>query len=431
MARIQLKIWRAPFAVLSSAPPVGLAEGEVAIAIETNSLVKRPDGDNSAPLISIGNAANSVKVRAASTAPITLAGLQSIDGVFLQDKDLVMVKDQSDITKNGLYYAAVSAWVRYVGIGDMDSLAGTLVVVEQGAIGGDTLWMCTSDRGGTLGSSAVAFKKIGSEGGSGGGGVAGDASVTSLSVGTAGSLSEVSGSLRIAAVSSYFDLGTGGSLSVSVAGASVFTVESNGRMKSALYGYLDTKFIASVNGKTGGSVTLSATDVGALATTTRGAANGVASLDSTGKVPTSQLPAAADAILSASIGVANGVAGLDANARISEANLPSSGTRSFTFQVNFTGSDPGSVTGLPAGWSASISGTTLQITHSVAKMPTSISYFGYNTGSGTPTWRYRLPTAANEMLVVDASKTSVFSFVLNTSISAADLGGKALVTVQF
>ena len=43
--------------------------------------------------------------------------------------------------------------------------------------------------------------------------------------------------------------------------------------------------------------TYTASEVGAIATTEKGAANGVASLDSTGKVPSSQLPSYVDDVL--------------------------------------------------------------------------------------------------------------------------------------
>ncbi|MFF4495525.1 hypothetical protein [Streptomyces sp. NPDC001546] len=48
--------------------------------------------------------------------------------------------------------------------------------------------------------------------------------------------------------------------------------------------------VTSVNGKSGPTVTLAAADVSALATTARGAANGVASLDGSSKVPVANLP---------------------------------------------------------------------------------------------------------------------------------------------
>lgn len=53
-----------------------------------------------------------------------------------------------------------------------------------------------------------------------------------------------------------------------------------------------------INGKALTSdITLNASDVGAIATSLKGAANGVAELDSTGKVPTAQLPSYVDDVL--------------------------------------------------------------------------------------------------------------------------------------
>ena len=56
--------------------------------------------------------------------------------------------------------------------------------------------------------------------------------------------------------------------------------------------------VSSVNSKTG-VVTLDASDVGAIASTEKGAASGVAELDATGKVPSSQLPSYVDDVVEA------------------------------------------------------------------------------------------------------------------------------------
>lgn len=57
-----------------------------------------------------------------------------------------------------------------------------------------------------------------------------------------------------------------------------------------------------VNGKAlSADITLSAADVGAIAATTKGAAGGVAELDSTGKVPAAQLPSYVDDVIDAFI----------------------------------------------------------------------------------------------------------------------------------
>ncbi|WP_199831885.1 hypothetical protein [Streptomyces sp. ERV7] len=74
----------------------------------------------------------------------------------------------------------------------------------------------------------------------------------------------------------------GGALKVRQADGTVLTLGAGG-----------TGAVASVNGKTG-NVTLAAADVSALATATRGAANGVASLDASSRLPTAQLPSTAE-----------------------------------------------------------------------------------------------------------------------------------------
>jgi hypothetical protein len=51
-------------------------------------------------------------VKAATTAAITLSGLQTVDGVSLVANDRVLVKDQADTSTNGIYLAASGAWSR-------------------------------------------------------------------------------------------------------------------------------------------------------------------------------------------------------------------------------------------------------------------------------------------------------------------------------
>ena len=87
----------------------------------------------------------------------------------------------------------------------------------------------------------------------------------------------------------------------------VASATANGLMSSAHYsklealdGNLNKKVdkTTTVNGKAlSGNITLSATDVGAIPSTQKGSANGVASLDSTGKVPSSQLPSYVDDVI--------------------------------------------------------------------------------------------------------------------------------------
>lgn len=117
--------------------------------------------------------------------------------------------------------------------------------------------------------------------------------------------------------------------------------------------------VQSVNGKSAAAITLTAGDVGALATTAAGAANGVATLGTDGKVPTAQLPtssgggavasvngktgtvvlAAADvgALATSAAGAAGGVATLDTSGKVPAAQLPAAGGGAVTSVNGFTG----------------------------------------------------------------------------------------------
>lgn len=66
----------------------------------------------------------------------------------------------------------------------------------------------------------------------------------------------------------------------------IATLNSSGKLTPS---QVPTAPVTSVNGKTG-AVSLSFTDVGALATTQKGAVNGLATLDSSTKVPVAQIP---------------------------------------------------------------------------------------------------------------------------------------------
>ena len=98
-------------------------------------------------------------VRAATTANIVIAsGLNSgdvIDGVTLATNNLVLVKDQSTPAQNGIYVVDVSP-VRFVEFDTYDEHPGSLIAVQEGGQAA-SIWLCTSNVGGTLGTTPIVF----------------------------------------------------------------------------------------------------------------------------------------------------------------------------------------------------------------------------------------------------------------------------------
>ena len=83
--------------------------------------------------------------RVATTAAITLAGFQTIDGVALAENDRVLVKDQTDAKENGIYVAASTAWSRAKDFnGARDAVQGTMVVVAAGTTHGGEFFKVTA-----------------------------------------------------------------------------------------------------------------------------------------------------------------------------------------------------------------------------------------------------------------------------------------------
>lgn len=103
------------------------------------------------------------RVRAATTANITtttaLNSGDTIDGVVLANGDLVLVKDQTTASQNGIYVVgAVPA--RHSQFDAYDDHPGILIVVMEGTVNADSLWVCTSQLGGTLGTTAIAYSDV-------------------------------------------------------------------------------------------------------------------------------------------------------------------------------------------------------------------------------------------------------------------------------
>ena len=94
--------------------------------------------------------------RVATTANITLSGVQTVDGVLLAELDRVLVKDQTDTTLNGIYSVSTGLWTRTTDFnGSRDIVYGTLVYVNLGTVGANSIWV-VSTVGAVVGS-ALSF----------------------------------------------------------------------------------------------------------------------------------------------------------------------------------------------------------------------------------------------------------------------------------
>ena len=86
-------------------------------------------------------------VTVASTGNLTLSGTQTIDGVSVAAGKRVLVKDQTDLSDNGIYVCAAGAWSRATDFAAGDDEAGAFMFVEEGTVNGDNGFVCTNNAG--------------------------------------------------------------------------------------------------------------------------------------------------------------------------------------------------------------------------------------------------------------------------------------------
>jgi hypothetical protein len=151
-------------------------------------------------------------VRAATTANITLSGAQTIDGIALIAGDRALVKDQTTTANNGIYIVAAGAWTRATDMDTWLEVPSSYVFVESGTVNADSGWVCTSDPGGTLGTTAVTWAQF-----TGGGAVSAGAGLTK----TGSTLDVVGTASRILVNADSIDIDAGyvGQTSITTLGA--------------------------------------------------------------------------------------------------------------------------------------------------------------------------------------------------------------------
>lgn len=142
--------WEVGLGLISTGPDV-LERVRVLSSSNNNDLVNLSLGTKdvfvTTPACKIKGATLRYKdnVVAATTANITLAGEQTIDGVAVLTGDRVLVKDQTDPHDNGIYIVSSgsSTWERACDLKLGDISSGSIVYVEQGTVNAETIFAAT------------------------------------------------------------------------------------------------------------------------------------------------------------------------------------------------------------------------------------------------------------------------------------------------
>ncbi len=108
---------------------------------------------------SLSSVAIKAPVRAATTAPLTLFGLQTVDGVALAKDDRVLAKNQSNAVENGIWIVATTAWQRASDFnGSRDAVTGTEIGVVVGSVNGGQRFQISAPDPVVIGVSALSFQ---------------------------------------------------------------------------------------------------------------------------------------------------------------------------------------------------------------------------------------------------------------------------------
>lgn len=110
-----------------------------------------------------GSAANLINVRLASTTNVSsLSGVTALDSVTLNNNDVVLLKDQTIGSENGVYlFSTGSGLARHSSMVNASTQPpGLLVTVSEGTVNFDSLWMLTNNGNVTVGSTSLVFKTL-------------------------------------------------------------------------------------------------------------------------------------------------------------------------------------------------------------------------------------------------------------------------------
>lgn len=127
------------------------ASGDV---LANNIIVKT---GNAGSFVDLNFTGSVVVCDAASTANLTLSGNQTIDGVV--NPAVVLVKNQTTATQNGIYNTGAGAWTRNASADTDAEIQYAIAKVVTGTVGANTMWYQTTATP-VIGSSNIVFSSL-------------------------------------------------------------------------------------------------------------------------------------------------------------------------------------------------------------------------------------------------------------------------------
>ncbi|TIQ95482.1 hypothetical protein [Mesorhizobium sp.] len=204
--------------------------------------------------------------RLATTANITLSGLQAIDGTMTAVDDRVLVKNQTTGSQNGIYIAATGPWQR---ARDMDSnrdlTKGTRVNVTDGTANGGREYYVSSSNPITVGTTNLVFTEA----------LSSNAGASAAAA--AASASAAAASASAASTSAANAASSASSASTSASSASTSATNAASSATTASTQATNASNSASAASGSASSASTSATNAGNSATAASGSASAAAS----------------------------------------------------------------------------------------------------------------------------------------------------------
>ena len=116
----------------------------IGVPTNANDLVNKAYAD------SISQGTSKAECQCATTGPITLSGLQVIDGYTVIAGDRVVVKNQANPANNGIWVASTTAWTRANDMSGWSQVPGASTFVQNGTLYTNTGWNVIAPEIGTI-----------------------------------------------------------------------------------------------------------------------------------------------------------------------------------------------------------------------------------------------------------------------------------------